>query len=385
MLLPLCLSLSLQHLDIDLGFRASSAATDIPLCNYLEQAAASCPNLQRLSLRGLASERLGAAIAGLTRLKALSLRLGRSLSPKTLSAIIRFPHLSDLEIHAGHIDHDDLDDFDDPHVTFNALTHLTLRAKTPLVDKILGYFQLNTLERLKIDLDDTDCVSTSWDTVLSQVSSKAERSLSHLTLEHHFERTDAASLPPQSPLLSPSSPSPSSQATFSIHFDAIQPLRNIKALRHFSCDLTLPLMITDKDMEKLVTWWPNLECLVFSPAPLILDVEREEEIFPPQMSVASLALCARKMKKLRKLALPMTLDDAASSFNVKHEVNGDIALALRTLVVSKVDVSRPQEISCWLRTLFPGIQTLESLEDSQTCVAINDAVRAGWAQHPNIY
>ncbi|KAF5316660.1 hypothetical protein D9619_006421 [Psilocybe cf. subviscida] len=381
MLIPLSLSLSLQHLDIDLGFRVSSAATDIALCNYLEQVTTCCPNLQRLSLRGLVSERLSAAIAGLNHLHGLSLRLGRSLSPKTLSAIIKFPNLSDLEIHAGHVNHDDLDDLDDPHATFNALKHLTLRAKTPLVDKLLGYLQPNTLQCLKIDLDDTDYVSTSWDTVLSQLSSKAERSLSHLTLEHQFELTEVASPTPQS--LTPSSPSPSPQALFSINFDALQSLRNMQALRHFSCDLTLPPMITDSDMEKLVTWWPNLECLVFSSARLASDTEREEESFPTQVSSASLALCARKMKKLQKLALPVTIDDTAVLLNVKHETIGIISTDLHTLIVSQVEVSRPQEIACRLRTLFPGIHTLESLQESQACMAVNDAIRAGRAQHFN--
>lgn len=381
MLLPLSLSLSLEYLDVDLGFRASSAATDTALCNYLEQVTVSCPNLQRLSLRGLASQRLSAAIAGLTHLHGLSLRLGRSLSPDSLSAIMKFPHLSDLEIHAGHVGHDDLNDFDDPHATFAVLKHLTVRAKTPLVDKLLSYLQPNTLESLKIDLDDSDHISTSWMTVLSQISGKAEHSLISLTLEHQFEPNGVPSPPPQP--LSPSSPDPSPQIAFSVNFDILQPLNNLKVLRHFSCDLTLPPIITDTDMEKLVKWWPNLECLVFSSASLGPGIEREGESSLTRMSPTSLALCARKMKKLHKLALPVTIDDTSSL--VKNEANGIIATTLHTLIVSRVDVSQPQEIACWLRTLFPGILTLESLQESQTCIAVNDAIQAGRAQHCSTY
>jgi len=39
----------------------------------------------------------------------------------------------------------------------------------------------------------------------------------------------------------------------------MEALCNLKDLRHFVCDVTVPFVVTDKDIAKIVSWWPDIE------------------------------------------------------------------------------------------------------------------------------
>ncbi len=178
-LIPFYFSSNLTRIDFDLGFKASPPSTDDQLCAYFTRVADSCRGLQHLSLRGHASERLNDIISRLSDLHSISLKLGTTLSPKTLKAIMDFPRLSELEVHAGHIEFYDVNDKREDYSIFTSLRKLHIRAQSTLIQDILQHIPSNTLRYIHLELDDLSSCTTFWNACFSAIADKNGETLQH--------------------------------------------------------------------------------------------------------------------------------------------------------------------------------------------------------------
>lgn len=355
LILPFNLSPSLTHLEVDLGFKASTTIVDSTLCDYLSKATALCPELKHVSLRGLASKGLNYVLSNMHNLHFLTLRLGRSLLRETLAAITSFPHLKELEVHAGHLHADDLDDIpiDNDFSIFPSLEKLHIRAKSSFIEALLNHWERTTLHRIHIDLDDDSPSTTSWNTIFSSIGTKSFNTLEHLSLEHHFE------LPEVDSSISPDgTPSPSAYPMSFLDLEALEPLHDLRHLRYFSCDMTIPPIFGDKDLARIVCWWPELEHLELGCAP---QADESERAVTPDLTIASLSCISVKCPKLKKLILPLTIVDIPESPSSRP-----IASELRTLTIAQLKTSTPSALAGYLRSLFPLLWDLEGpCDDNQ--------------------
>ncbi|KAF8906259.1 hypothetical protein CPB84DRAFT_1675984 [Gymnopilus junonius] len=362
--LPFILSPNLARLDVDLGFKTRASKTDSTLCSYLECAVTNCPSLCHVSFRGLASRHINSVISSMRCISSIYLRLGRSLLPETLQAILMLPRLEELEIHAGHIDIDDLQPvFECPsHSLLPSLNKLHIRAKSSLIEKVLQSVQPDTLYHLHIELEDLLPRDSNWTTVFRHICSRASRTLRHLALEHHFEVSETST--------SSMGATPTSHHTFipsPMSSETLQMLNNLRTLRHFSCDITLPAAISDKVVERLVTWWPDLEHLEFGCAPLAED----QQMGVAQITAASLTLFAAKCTKLKRLILPLTIQDPLPSCVAQIPTSSQ----LRNLTIARLKTTDPLKVAEYLHTLFPALQDLAGpFDDSEPWIATKHAL-----------
>ncbi|KAF8817389.1 hypothetical protein BYT27DRAFT_7332722 [Phlegmacium glaucopus] len=306
--LPVHVSHSLRSLDFDLGFKVKISEIDSLLCHFLGQVGAFCPQLQQISLRGFASQRLNHVLSTFTNLQTLSLRLGHSLLPITLRTIMTFPRLLDLEVHAGHIESDEFDDVIGPqdYTPFRLLSKLHIRAKAPLIQTLFRHLQPNTLRYLHIDLEDDVPSAISWAKIFESINEKAG-SLIRLRLEHHFEITDLQASPFADATQDATYNSVlANYGNLYMNLATVETLRNLKYLRHFVCDVTIPFVVNDKDIEKIVSWWPDIEYVDLG---LMPEADELGFAWPTQMTTASLELFAKHCLKLKRLVLPMKICD----------------------------------------------------------------------------
>ena len=98
-----------------------------------------------------------------------------------------FPHLSEMEVHAGHIEFYDVNDEREDHSIFTSLRKLHIRAQSTLIQHILQHIPSNTLRYIHLELDDLSSCTTFWDACFSAIANKSGETLQHLALEHHFE------------------------------------------------------------------------------------------------------------------------------------------------------------------------------------------------------
>jgi len=356
-LMSLYMSQRLQHIEADLGFKFSKSSNEIAFCDFMEQVLVGCLELKGVSLRGLSSPRLNDIISSMGKLQTLSLRLGQSLLPSTLRAIMTFPNLSELEVHAGHIDVDDLER-NHMEIQFPSLRKLCIRAKSNVVKSILNQIQRNNLHYLHIELDDSSPSTASWNIILSLVCDQAASSLRHLQIEHHFETPEIPILSPVDMAQTPNALQGSITSTMS--FDDIHILRVVKKLRHFTCDVTLPPLFRDKDMAGLATWWPDLEHLELGSAPQGDEVESTGNA---QITIASLTSFATHSPKLEKLILPLRIGDHPLPPPVSHP---PVANKLRSLTIAQLTSCKPLELAKYLRRLFPLLEGFEGpCDDTQ--------------------
>ena len=356
-LLSLYMSQRLQHVEADLGFKFSKSSNEIAFCDFMEQVLLGCLELKGVSLRGLSSPRLNDIISSMGKLQTLSLRLGQSLLPSTLRAIMTFPHLSELEVHAGHVDVDDLER-NHLEVQFPSLRKLRIRAKSNVVKNLLHRIQRNNLRYLHIELDDSSPLTASWNIILSLVCDQAASSLRYLQIEHHFETPE---IPIFSPLHIAQTPNAlQGSITSTMSFDDIRILRVIKKLRHFTCDVTLPPLFRDKDMADLATWWPDLEHLELGSAPQGDEAESTRNI---PITIASLTSFATRSPKLEKLILPLRIGDHPLPPPASHP---PVANKLRSLTIAQLRSCKPLELAKYLRQLFPLLEGFEGpCDDTQ--------------------
>ncbi|PPQ69818.1 hypothetical protein CVT26_014196 [Gymnopilus dilepis] len=354
--LPFVLSPKLERLEIDLGFKAHTRDIHDSLYNFIQQAVRDCPELQHVGLRGSASDDLNDAITCMGHIPSLSLRLGSSLSANAFQSLLVFPDLEELEIHAGRMNVEDLDlTFGGTKPTiFPSLTKLRIRAKSFLIENILPLIQSDNLHHIHIELDDASPQSTNWAQIFEHICSKAKHSLRHLALEHHLEIPESTgpSFPNTTPTSQTTSPS-------SIAFDILQALHSLKELRHFSFDSTLPLAISDADVTKLVAWWPGVEHLELGIPPCT----ESSNVKAARLTSASLSSLAAKGTKLRKLVLPVILEDPLPCPDPQSPLHN----SLRCLTIDQLNVSDPLKAAEYLHTLFPFLQNLEGASENTQC------------------
>ena len=357
--LPVPLSHSLRSLDFDLGFKFRDPRIDSMLCHYLEQVGVLCPQLQQVNLRGFASQRLNHTLSTFTNIQTLSLQLGHSLSFTTLRSIMAFPRLLDLEVHAGHIEPDEFDNIIGPqdYIPFQLLSKLHIRAKTPQIRALFRHLQPNTLRHLHIDLQDDVPSATSWTKIFELINDKAS-SLVCLRLEHQFEIPHLqASVSTDTTQNASYNTVVANYGNLYMNLGTMETLRNLKHLRHFVCDVTIPFVVNDKDIEKIVSWWPDIEHIDLGFVP-----ESDEIGFawPTQLTVASLVFFAKHCLKLERLVMPLKLCDR--SLPIKPI---DLAPpnSLRSLAIAQLTTSQPLKIATYLHNLFPHLACLDGPRD----------------------
>ncbi|CAA7265135.1 unnamed protein product [Cyclocybe aegerita] len=355
--LPLYLSPALCNLEVDLGFGKSYIDLDSMLCDYLEKTNLLPIKLERISLRGLASERLNRAISSFHHLRFISLKLGRSLLPQTVKEITTFSSLLELEIHAGHIDPDDLEDTHRHASIFKSLRKLQIRAKASFIEHVFRHLEQDTLNHLHIELDDHSPSSISWNNIFRLICDKASNTLHHLSLEHHFElpeMTPSSSASPGTSLYLNPNNTPN-QVSPALPFSTMADLRRLKHVKHFVYDATVPPIIYDNDIKKLLSWWPNLEHFELGSVPQT----EEGGLLPPfHMMMAALTTFAAKAPKLQKLVLPLPVD------SVEGEPDGKFSVAkstspLMSLTVAQLETSKPSNLAAYLHRLFPALRNLD--------------------------
>ncbi|KAG6868070.1 hypothetical protein C0993_007803 [Termitomyces sp. T159_Od127] len=252
-----CLSVSgaLSKLDIDMGFKNRTSNEHI--VQYLEDVVKTAHSLQHLSIRGSLTEALMRSVSSISNLHTLSLRLGSSLTMAALLAVLMFPNLSELEIHAGHINVNNLSVAlsEKDTLSFPSLTRLRIRAHTPVLALILEEIPIDVLHTLHIEAEETAGVPATWGPVIRAISTKTSHSLQNLILEHHVEVDDAE-------IESASSADTTSPKTdTSISYSDLQTLGSLRRLSRFVLDTTLPSAIDDDNLTSLVKGWPELQHL----------------------------------------------------------------------------------------------------------------------------
>lgn len=347
--LPLHVSQRLRSLDFDLGFKTKDFGNDSLLCHFLEQVSAFCPQLQQISIRGFASQRLNHVLSTFTNLQTLSLQLGHSLSSTTLRSIMAFPRLLDLEIQAEHIELDEFEIGHRDYIPFRLLNKLYIRAKTHQILTLFQHLQPNTLRYLHIDLEDDIPSATSWAKIFELINDKAS-SLVRLRLDHYFEipnlRTSVSADTTQDASYNSVA---ANYGSLYMNLATMEPLRNLKHLRHFDCDVTIPFVVGDKDIEKMVTWWPDIEHLDLGFVP---GADQMGFTWPTQLTTASLTFFAKHCLKLKRLALPLKLLDLSLPI---APIDITPTNSLRSLVIAQLTASQPSQITTYLHNLFPHL------------------------------
>lgn len=349
----------LRELDLDFGFKTKSPLLDDHIYECLSGVIRRSVDLRKLRVRGLASSRFDALISSMSRLEVLSLRLGKSLMPETITSVMSFPNLQELEIHARHLVRDDLDNvFQTGTVgTFPSLRKLDINAHIPIIEFVLQNISPDTLQYIRIEAEDP-APGPSWDGCFTLIAHKASNTLEEIALEHHFEMLEQDIESNGDPATSSDVPASESRKE-NLPFSTLRLLRDLKRVRRFTLDLTLPPAISDKDIEDLVCWWPNIEHLELGSAPQVLH-----PVHPPptsQMTIRSLARFARHSKKLRTLSLSLDPrrsgpeDSANDLVDLCHTNN------LRTLRIGHPSLPDPVEMASYLHRLFPQLTEVVGL------------------------
>jgi hypothetical protein len=266
-----------------------------------------------------------------------------------------FPNLLDLEVHAGHIEPGEFDNIIGPqdNIPFPFLSKLHIRAKAPQIRALLRYLQPNTLRHLHIDLEDDTPSATSWAKIFELINDKAS-SLIRLRLEHHFE------IPDLQVSVSADATQNASYNSVVTNYDNIymnlatmETLRNLKHLRHFVCDVTIPFVVSDKDIAKIVSWWPDIEHIDLG---LVPEADEIGFTWPMQLTTASLTFFAKHCSKLKRLVLPLALRDLSLPIAPIDTIPVN---SLRSLAIAQLTTLQPSEIATYLHKLFPYLTYLD--------------------------
>ncbi|KAF9466114.1 hypothetical protein BDZ94DRAFT_1306496 [Collybia nuda] len=307
----LSLSSLLHYVEVDLGFKPRNN-TD---CGYrfLEQVVHVASDLKRLGIRGSASESIQKLISSMQTLHTLSLHTGASLTHKTLLAVAYFPFLSELDVHAGHLDVDTLAGslHDHQGLIFPSLRKLRIRAVITIIEFFMGIIPINSLQSLHIEAEGPVDPLITWTPLFKLICIKAANTLQNLTLEHHIElhdsSTDNSNGGNHTATLHENIIMNTSEAQIS--FAALKDLHAIGGLRQLILNMTLPPSICDQDLETLAGWWPALEHLDLGTASTTGCMSRISN-YP--MTLQSLIVCAQKLPKLASLILPANVNVASA-------------------------------------------------------------------------
>jgi len=341
----------LRELDLDFGFKTKSPLSDDHIYECLNDVIRRSVDLRKLRVRGLASSRFGALISSMSRLEVLSLRLGESLMPETIKSVMSFPNLQELEIHARHLVRDDLDNVFQTVGTFPSLRKLDINAHIPIIEFVLQNISPDTLQYIHLEAEDP-APGPSWDGCFTLIAHKASNTLEEIALEHHFEMLEQDIESNGDPATSNDVPASESRKE-NMPFSTLRLLRDLKHVRRLTLDLTLPPAISDKDIENLVCWWPNIEHLELGSAP---QVPHPVHPLPTsQMTIRSLPFFARHSKKLRTLSLSLDPRRSGPEDSANDLPNLCYTNNLRTLRIGHPSLPDPVEMASYLYRLFPQL------------------------------
>lgn len=358
---PAVLSLApnLRQLDLDFGFKRGIADSS---SDYIESMLHVALNIERIRLRGLASQRLNASISRMSNLRSLTLRTGPCLTSDTLVAISAFPHLLELDIDAGHLDAERLADSwslsgaDDSY--FRSLHKLHISAQAPVVELLLRTLRPGSLQNLRIEAT-RPASAVDWSSIFSLISDHGSHTLEDLTIEHHLENLEDTDL---DALHATTNTQPSTQNTHShrhnnrITFDIIQRLAPLRRIRRLIIEATRAPDLCDKDIETLATWWPTLEhldlgCLHSSECTLTSS---------PRATLACLRSVAASMQMLDTLILPLSIT------GVPPLPSSVASTALsRATFTSPFPPLDPAATAYYLHGLFPRLTQLEGTDQHE--------------------
>ena len=343
------LSPNLQQLNLDLGFNQARTdskgwSNDAVAAEYLTKVA-RITSLQHLELRGLAlrSEGINFALISMKSIRTLNLATGNSLSVRTLAAIATLPHLTQLEVHAGHIDAGGLADLHsaNPAPFFPALQHLRIRAHAPLMELLLQSMPANCLKSLILEAERSTRPPSSWITTLELIALKGAHSLREFTMDHHMDIDD-------------SNPQHNSRFTLT----TLSPLVKLPYLTRFVLDSTLLPDLCDADVGELVKRWPSIKHIdlggLITPADYIDSIK---SFCKPRMTLNCLEILARHCRHLEVVVVNVDLCSTAANNKVPRPVQH----ALRRLTLGSLLPPDPVSLSNRLQNLFPSLREVDGV------------------------
>ncbi|KAJ7879943.1 hypothetical protein B0H14DRAFT_2707971, partial [Mycena olivaceomarginata] len=310
---PATLSLSprLQQLDLDLGFRRKGPDGGN---DYIETLLRVATGIERLRLRGLADQRLNSGISRMSNLRSLSLHTGAFLTAETLACISVFPHLSELEIEAGHIDPDALLEAWSAAAAeprFPTLKKLHICAQAPLLGLVLRNLPPASLHALRIEAttDPAGAAPIRWGDLFDLLTSHTY-TLHDLTIEQHLEDIEL-DLDNTTPIPAPSTPVDTQHDRLT--FDTLRRLAPLHHLRRLTIDTTRLPNLSDAEMEALAGWWPalvHLDLGALHSSECVLQAPQSQPQAPSPSSTATTSTPRATLACLRAFAAMPELQDA---------------------------------------------------------------------------
>lgn len=293
----------------------------------------------------------------------LSLTTGTSLTADTFAAIAAFPLLSELEIHAGHIDAEELADAMVVRSTplFPSLQKLHVRAHAQLVEFLLQIMSSKDFRYLNIEAEQPTQAPSSWSSALSLIPVKASNTLLEFRMEHHTDiDIDVDSNFNSSPAHANSS-IPNGRFTIT----NIRPLAQLPHLRRFVLDTVFPPDLCDADIEEIAKWWPHVEH--FDLGGLLSHVDCFGRPWKLRATINCLEFLARGCPRLDTLIINLDVTCTNETNNKAAQIPPLPQHPLRRLTVGSMVAPVPLHWSPHLRRVFPalsdigGIPTYEAI------------------------
>ncbi|TRM57957.1 hypothetical protein BD626DRAFT_411351 [Schizophyllum amplum] len=307
-----------------------------------------CPALAALRVRGPVSEESDTSLRLQSDLRALSLKLGASLRPAAVTALVRLPRLETLELHAERLNADALP-LPAPGL-LPALRWLRLRAHAATLVAFLALVPRDTLTDLLLDIEDTSLPASTAKHVCAAIAHAGQRSLHSVTLEWHHD----------------------GEGELNAH--ALRPLAALESLKHLVLDTRCVPDLADEEVRRLVKGWPGLEWLELGSAPV---AEREERVkWGCKGTVGVLGVLARACPRLNVLMVPV---DAGKEVEGLEEMEGGVR-ALERLTLLSPTVFNSAVMAERLQALFPLLKGVDGMpEHEELWVGVRDAMHLSCA------
>ncbi|KAF9786947.1 hypothetical protein BJ322DRAFT_1107036 [Thelephora terrestris] len=342
----LLLSPMLSTVTIDIGVstgRATGAERSGNIATYLSSLRSSSIPTQKLCIRGFACEKLNAAVSSLSTLKSLSLKVGTSLSTRTVADIANFPFLEELFVHADRVDADSLEEsLASSSPVFPNIRTLDIRSSIEVAATILRHARSTTFTKLSIEVTRNE--GTTWTRLYSVIPTTVQ----DIHIDYHIDLDE------------PTSDTTDTNNDHSLTIGKLEPLSKL-TLRAFTLDTNIPVNLADKDVGTLTRWWPTLKIL-----DLIVsahegckeneDQEAQMISWTPKLTLGCLSTIAKDWPHLEHLRLPINL---AARFDQVQVQDFPVHTRLREF---RIDPSLPCKSRtplidtniAFIRNLFPS-------------------------------
>lgn len=336
----------MKKAELDLGF-TTHPTTNEAAFDFISTVNRVASSFVSLSLRGAASHKVMSAVNSLHCLELLSLRVG-TFSVETMTAIATFPYLRNLEIHTSHLSAEDL--CLTTSTCFPSLESLDIRGSTGFIAKLLQNMESDHLSVLRVDVDEFDLSTDSWNELFAAIKYKTQASLFDLTIEHHMDTQDlldddinvdtTSTAYAENNIILPTNPN-----TF-LKFDLLRPLSTHHFLRRLTFETTPPVIVHDADIEQMIKWWPNLNHLDLGSVPT------SDPRWKPKVTPAGLSALSRGFPILENLVIPVDIDGLTNEAAAKFSQNSQSSLKNITLT----SLMPPnQSMARLLHRLFPAL------------------------------